>query len=96
MTTFILTQLPRKVAEATGAPAPNPRKLYNMTVGAKWPAEQINGRWHIAEADLPMVVEALGLTMLPAVKQAVSRKTTPKIPPATQAKPRRARTGEAV
>ena len=53
MTIIPQSHLPRKVAEATGQSAPNPRTLYNMTVGARWPAHQVNGRWYIEDPTSP-------------------------------------------
>ena len=69
-----LPQLPRKISEITGAPPPKPRTLYDGTVGARWPAHQVNGRWLVDDADLPAVVAALGLTVATPAKATRNRK----------------------
>ena len=55
-----LATLPRELAAFTGQPAPDYRTVYNRTLSGKFPAEQINGRWHVRRSDLPAVAAALG------------------------------------
>jgi len=80
MATFPLSNLPRRLAELTGSAIPNGRKLYAHVVDGVLPAEQVNGRWYIAEADLPQIVEALGLTLARPAKRTPQAKA-PVSPP---------------
>jgi hypothetical protein len=55
-----LTKLPRELAALTGS-SPGYRQLWGMTVDGAIPAEQVNGRWHVARADVPAIATILGL-----------------------------------
>ncbi len=56
-----LTQLPRKAAAHTGHQAPTYRKCFDAAVAARFPAEFANNRWTWDEADLDLIVNALGM-----------------------------------
>jgi len=57
----------RKLAALTGQRAPTYRSLYVAALDGKIPAEQqTNGRWDVADADMPHIAEVFGLTS-PAV-----------------------------
>ena len=55
-----LSQLPRKIADHTGKPAPKYRTLYDAAVEGRIPAE-FDGRWTVDETDVPKIATALGL-----------------------------------
>ena len=55
-----LTSLPRELASLTGT-SPSYRQLWSLTVDGAIPAEQANGRWHVARADIPAIATMLGL-----------------------------------
>jgi hypothetical protein len=60
------TPLPRlgaKLIELTGKPGPGYRKLYALVLDGTLPAETRNGRLFVPDADLPRVVQMLGLTI---------------------------------
>jgi hypothetical protein len=59
-----IAHVPRRVAALTGAPAPSPRKIYDLTLRDAFPAEFIGGRWFVDAKDLPKVAAALGLNIL--------------------------------
>jgi ferric-dicitrate binding protein FerR (iron transport regulator) len=61
-----LIPLPKAPAalEARGAkPVPRYRHLYNLVLDRRIPAQQINGRWHVDDADLPAIARALGASL---------------------------------
>ena len=61
-TTIALTDLPRRLKKDYGK-TKTYRQTYNAAVDGLIPAERgDNGRWHVTEANLPAVAEALGLT----------------------------------
>ncbi len=49
-----------RVAALIGAPVPSPRKVYDLALRGAFPATFENGRWFVAEQDIPAVAEALG------------------------------------
>jgi hypothetical protein len=55
-----LTKLPRELVTLTGT-SPSYRQLWCLTVDGIIPAEQVNGRWHVARADVPAIATMLGL-----------------------------------
>lgn len=57
-----LSQATRALAGLTGQNPPPYRKLYELILDAKIPAEQINGRWHI---DVATAAVALGMAAEP-------------------------------
>ena len=65
-----LTQLPRRLAELTGRPAPTYRKCFDYVAGARFPAEFVNNRWSVAESDLPVIAVALGMAPEKTVENA--------------------------
>ena len=87
-----LPALPRAISAATGGPTASHRTCYTAAVDGRIPAFQRNGRWFVDDADLPAVVQALGLALLPAAKK---RRAQPPPPPTAPAKPRRLRNNEA-
>jgi hypothetical protein len=56
-----LPQLPRELTAHTGQQAPSYRRLYTLVLDGRLPATQVNGRHHVRAADVPAIVEALGL-----------------------------------
>ena len=57
-----LPQLPRKLYDLTGRPVPGGyRRLYLHVIEGRIPAEQDNGRWYVADADVPAIAGALGM-----------------------------------
>ncbi len=71
-----MTLLPRRLAEHTGQPAPTYRRCFDYGVGARFPAEFVNNRWTVDEADLDVIALALGMTPLaaaPKQRRATSR-----------------------
>ncbi len=58
-----IAHVPRRLAALSGLPGPSPRTVYDRVLRGSFPAEFVNGRWFIAEADMPKVAEAFGLTM---------------------------------
>jgi hypothetical protein len=56
-----LALLSARLAQRTGRPAPGYRSLPMAALDARLPAERVNGRWYVREADLDHVAEALGL-----------------------------------
>ncbi len=72
MARYGLTQLPRKVAEHTGLPAPTYRKCFDGAVGARFPAEFAGNRWTWDESDLDAIARGLG--MMPAASDGAGRK----------------------
>ncbi len=71
-----LTQLPRKLAEHTGQPAPTYRKCFDGAVGARFPAEFANSRWTVNLDDLDVIASAMGLTATRSMKPARKAATT--------------------
>ena len=67
------TPLPRlgaKLIELTGKPGPGYRKLYTLALDGTLPTEARNGRLFVQDADLPRVVQMLGLTLSTAASVA--------------------------
>lgn len=58
-----LTALSRELFALTGKQGPGHRKLWQLTVDGRLPAEQVNGRYHVRRADLPAIADMLGLTV---------------------------------
>lgn len=58
---FGLTALPRELTALTGKPSPSYRRLYNLTVDGRLPAEQVKGRYQLRRTDLPAIAVSLGL-----------------------------------
>jgi hypothetical protein len=56
-----LTQVPREIDKLTGRLL-SYRRLYNLILDGRVPAEQDNARWQIRRADLPAIITQLGLT----------------------------------
>ncbi len=60
--TIPLAQLPRRLKELSpDGNAPGYRTLYLKVLDGVIPAEQQNGRWRVADADVPAIAESLGL-----------------------------------
>ena len=55
----LLTRLPGRLAEFSGATPPNYRKVYAAAVDAALPTELINGRHYWREQDLPSIAADL-------------------------------------
>ena len=60
--TIPLSLTSRELARRFGGSAPAYRRLYELVLDGKLPAEQVNGRWFVDEADLPAIAATLGLT----------------------------------
>lgn len=62
---FGLPQLKIRLAQAyPGAPAlenVTPKTLYTGVLDGRIPATHLRGRWYIAETDLPLIAEMLGV-----------------------------------
>lgn len=61
-----LTPLPNlaaKLRELTGQPGPGYRRTYNMALDGRLPTVQVRGRRYVRDADLPLIIAALGLTI---------------------------------
>ncbi len=56
-----LTQLPRRLAEHTGQPAPTYRRCFDAAVADRFPAEFAGNRWTVDEADLERIAAGLGM-----------------------------------
>lgn len=54
-----------RVAALIGAPVPSPRKVYDLALRGAFPTTFENGRWFVAEQDVPLVAQALGLSVPP-------------------------------
>ncbi len=65
MTTRVpLPLVPRELIRLTGQRSPSYRAVYLAALDQKIPAErQENGRWDVAEADMPLIAEAFGLSV---------------------------------
>ena len=60
--TFPISDVPRELKAKYGKTV-SYRKVYNGVIDGRLPAKRgDNGRWLMAEADLPAIAEALGLT----------------------------------
>ena len=57
-----LSALPRVLAAHTGIPSPSYMRLWRAAVEARFPAQQVNGRWCFDAADLPRIAEAFSAT----------------------------------
>jgi hypothetical protein len=60
--TIPLSQTSRELSRRFGGSAPAYRQLYELILDGKLPAEQVNGRWFVDEADLPAIAATLGMT----------------------------------
>jgi hypothetical protein len=58
---FRLSLLPTELQKLTGEPSPGYRSLYGKILDGQLPAKQINGRWQVDRANLPIIAEKLGL-----------------------------------
>jgi hypothetical protein len=57
-----LTRVPREIARLTGGRAPTYRQTYNAVLNGTIPVVQReNGRYDVAESDLPAIAAAHGL-----------------------------------
>jgi hypothetical protein len=56
--TIPLPEVPRALRAATGASVPY-RMIYAAVLDARIPAEKLQGRWHVARADLPRIAQVL-------------------------------------
>lgn len=61
MTPRRITTLCSKLPSWTDDPIPNPRKVYEGAIGARFPAHQVNGIWHFFEEDRDAILRGLGL-----------------------------------
>lgn len=61
-----LSHLARELARLTPDPVPGHRKLHQLVLDARVPAEMVNGRWHVSRDDLPVIATRLGLSLAPA------------------------------
>jgi len=57
-----LTALSRELFALTGKQGPGHRKLWQLTVDGRLPAEQVNGRHYVRRADLLAIASTLGLS----------------------------------
>ena len=69
-----VTELPRRLAEHTGQPAPSARHCAEGAVNARFPAELINNRWTVDDADLAKIAHALGMALKPSAPGKAKRK----------------------
>jgi hypothetical protein len=60
-----LSQLPRELKRRYGR-TPDYRILWRFAIEGRFPAHQINGRWHYFEPDVPEISASLGLTVEPS------------------------------
>lgn len=61
--TFPLSLLARELSGLTPGPVPGQRKLHQLVLDARLPAEMRNGRWQVRRDDLPLIAERLGLSL---------------------------------
>lgn len=61
--TIALAEVPRRLMERTGRPAPPGayRKLWGAVVSAQLPAERVGGGWRLRDEDLPAAAAILGM-----------------------------------
>ena len=71
-----VTELPRRLSEHTGQPAPSARRCADGAVNARFPAELINNRWMVDDADLDKIALALGMTLRASAPAKASRKAS--------------------
>lgn len=58
-----LALLPSEFAKRTGQQPPSYRRFYNAVLDGRLPAERgANGRWSVPD-DIPMIAEAMGVTL---------------------------------
>ncbi len=58
-----LSDLPPELKRATGT-TPKYRAIYTKVLDGDVPAVKENGRWYYHPEDLPIIAEALGLTIV--------------------------------
>jgi len=63
-----------RVAALTGAPGLSPRKIYDLALRGAFPATFENGRWFVAEQDIPAVAYALGFDVPSHASASAARK----------------------
>lgn len=53
------------------------KRLYKLVLDGRIPAEQVRGRWFVAERNLPLIAEVLGIAPAAAAKnRAPGRRST--------------------
>jgi hypothetical protein len=58
-----LPKLPRVLAEHTGKPTPSYRRLCQLTLDGRLPAEHDNGRWFVRNTEVPPIAATLGVEL---------------------------------
>lgn len=65
MSRVSISQLPRAVAQATGAPALTRQRTYDLVVSGIIPATFERGRWYFEESEISKIISTLGLKSNP-------------------------------
>ena len=60
-----LPQVPREISAEPGAPTVTYNRIYKATLNGQLPAVRCGGRWFLRRADIPGVIDLLGLAPPP-------------------------------
>ena len=63
MSQISIAHIGRKIAALTGKPGPTHQQVYSAVLRGAVPAEFLNGRWYMREADVPLMAQALGIAI---------------------------------